>query len=339
LTLPWRAFTAIHLYGKLGVDLFFGISGLLITSRLISERKAHGRISLKNFYVRRACRILPAALTYLFVITALTASGVLAVHPYDILAATFFLTNYLPPTLPYFWYVGHFWSLSVEEHFYLLWPSSFRLAGIRFGMALSAGLAITFAAWRTLDSHCHWVSAPWLIGNSARTDYRADVLLWGCTAAFALQAPRIGNVLRRLLPKFWPALAVGSIGALAAFHPRMCLPSIAFLIPTLVLYTLLYPNRLLGKILETSVLRWIGRLSYSLYLWQQIFLPSPDWVSRPSVIQTFPLNIGLVFLLAYLSYRLVERPCIAYGRRRLAAQSVEPMHHVPAEPELQMVPG
>lgn len=330
---------AVHLYGSLGVDLFFGISGLLITFRLISERKTNGRISLKNFYVRRALRILPAALTYLFVITILTATGVFSVHPYDILAATFFLTNYLQPTLPYFWYVGHFWSLSVEEHFYLLWPSSLRLAGARFGMAFSAGLAIAFAAWRTLDSHCHWVSAPWLIGNSGRTDYRADVLLWGCTAAFALQSPRIRNLLQRLLPKFWPAIAVGFIVALATFHPRMYIPSIAFLIPTLVVYTLLYPNRMMGKLLETGVLRWIGRLSYSLYLWQQIFLPSPEWVPRPAMVQTFPFNIGFAFLFAYLSYRFIERPCIAYGTRRLAARPVEPIRDVPSEAELQMVTG
>ena len=139
------------------------------------------------------------------------------------------------------------------------------------------------------------------------------------------------NLLQRLLPKFWPAIAVGFIVALATFHPRMYIPSIAFLIPTLVVYTLLYPNRMMGKLLETGVLRWIGRLSYSLYLWQQIFLPSPEWVPRPAMVQTFPFNIGFAFLFAYLSYRFIERPCIAYGTRRLAARPVEPIRDVPSE--------
>ena len=116
LSLPWNWFSEWHDYGKLGVDLFFGISGLLITSRLISEHEVTRRISLKHFYLRRAFRILPAALAYLIVISFLNVLGVFRVHPVDLLAGVFFFANYVHPTLPYFWYVGHFWSLSVEEH-------------------------------------------------------------------------------------------------------------------------------------------------------------------------------------------------------------------------------
>ena len=340
LTLPWSWFSELHDYGKLGVDLFFGISGLLITSRLISEHEATSRICLKKFYLRRAFRILPAAFAYLMVVALLTAAGVFRVHPVDLLAGVFFFANYVHPTLPYFWYVGHFWSLSVEEHFYILWPGSLRVVGVRFGMVLSVGLAVAFAAWRMMDSHYHWVSASWLVGNSARSDYRADALLWGCAAAFALQSRVIKNLLSRLLPVFWPGLGVVAIGLLSVFHPRGYIPLIALVVPTLIVYTLLHPARITGKLLETPILRRIGRLSYSLYLWQQLFLTSHEWLPRPSVFQRVPLNIALVLVFAYLSYRFVERPCIAFGNRMIDGISREKsIRAVAGEPALEVVPG
>lgn len=340
ISLPWNWFSEWHDYGKLGVDLFFGISGLLITSRLISERKIAGQISLKHFYLRRAFRILPAAFAYLIVICLLTVLGVFRVHPLDLLAGVFFFANYVHPTLPYFWYVGHFWSLSVEEHFYILWPGSLRLAGLRFGLFLSGGLAMAFAAWRTLDSHFHWISASWLLGNSARTDYRADALLWGCAAAFALQSPAIKNLLSRLLPKFWPVIAVLAIAALSVFRPTAYIPLVALMVPTLMVYTLLYPQRLMGKVLETAVLRQIGRWSYSLYLWQQLFLTNHEWLPKPSILQMFPLNVALTFLCAYLSFRFIERPCIAIGNRIISGVSAEkPIRSVATESALEVVAG
>ena len=120
--------------GAEGVWLFFAISGLLICSRMIAEESTYGRVSLRNFYIRRAFRILPAALLYLLVIALL---GSLNVLPFDLpswLGAVFFYRNYWH----YFfganagsWFTGHFWSLSVEEQFYLLWPAALLLLGKR----------------------------------------------------------------------------------------------------------------------------------------------------------------------------------------------------------------
>lgn len=340
VSLPWGWLSGWHDFGKLGVDLFFGISGLLITYRLISENETAGQISLTHFYLRRAFRILPAAFAYLVVISALNISGVFHIHPLDLFAAAFFFANYVHPTLPYFWYVGHFWSLSVEEHFYILWPGTLRMARLRFGLFLSAGPALAFAAWRMLDSRYQWVSASWLVGNASRTDYRADALLWGCAAAFALQTPVVKNLLARFLPKFWCAIAAIAIAALIAFHPRAYIPLIALVMPTLVVYTLLHPDRLTGRVLENPVLRQIGRWSYSLYLWQQLFLTNHEWLPHPSFVQKFPLNVVLAFVCAYLSFRFVERPCIALGNRIISRISAtETARAVAGESALPMVPG
>jgi len=332
LSLPWSWFRAVHGYGRFGVDLFFGISGLLITYRLISEHEASGRISLRHFYARRGWRILPAAFAYLTIVLLLNVAGVLHVRGVEVLAGAFFFTNYINPSVPYFWYVGHFWSLSVEEHFYLLWPGLLKLSKPKFGMALSSGLALAFAGWRMLDSHFHWISAHWLIGNGGRSDYRADALLWGCAAAFALRSAAIKKMLCRWLPMFWPAIALVSIAGLAAYPSKASMPLIALIVPTLMAYTLLHPDRLLGKTLEHRVLRWIGRLSYSLYLWQQLFLTNREWLPKPSVLQSFPVNVVLAFGCAYLSYRFIERPCIALGNRKTTSGvAVKPTRQVSTE--------
>jgi peptidoglycan/LPS O-acetylase OafA/YrhL len=126
--LPWighRMGSILWANGGHGVDLFFAISGLLICSRLLDEEKRFGRISLRGFYVRRAFRILPPAIVFLSVIGVLSLAGVLAVSKLDWFASLFFFRNYtvsLSPPAMHWWFTSHFWSLSVEEHFYLILP-------------------------------------------------------------------------------------------------------------------------------------------------------------------------------------------------------------------------
>jgi len=111
--------------GYEGVDVFFAISGLLICWRLLDEESRRGRISLRNFYIRRAFRILPPAVIYLIAIAILSAIGLIHASAKELLASLLFFRNYLVQ-LGHFsvspWFTGHFWSLSVEEHFYLLLP-------------------------------------------------------------------------------------------------------------------------------------------------------------------------------------------------------------------------
>ena len=116
---------ALTRIGANGVSLFFAISGFLICSRLLEEQSAFGRISLKGFYIRRACRILPAALAYLMFITLLAFLGYIALDRREFWATLFFWRNYLPKGwIHRGWggYTVHYWSLAVEEHFYLIWP-------------------------------------------------------------------------------------------------------------------------------------------------------------------------------------------------------------------------
>ena len=116
----------IHKYGNLGVDLFFAISGLLICSRLLDEEDVNGRISLKGFYIRRVCRIVPPALCFLFCIGLLGAIGTIHTSLGAWLASLLFINNYYSvhiQAVDWSLYTNHFWSLSVEEHFYLILPA------------------------------------------------------------------------------------------------------------------------------------------------------------------------------------------------------------------------
>jgi peptidoglycan/LPS O-acetylase OafA/YrhL len=307
--------------GLLGVQLFFGLSGFLITSKLIDEELRHGKISLYSFYIRRAFRILPASVFFLTVAGLLALGGIMEVSLGRWISTLLFSANYTSAEPS--WYLGHFWSLAVEEHFYFLWPAAFlflRVTSKR--VALAIFLALFVAAWRAVDFKFQ------ITGSSAaifwgRTDIQADSILWGVLLALLYGDP----VWRSRLQKFyslsaaWPLLVAVLFGL--EFIPKLnwkiefsLLTVRSILIPMVLLGTVIHSSKLPGRILETSVFRWIGRLSYSLYLWQQLFLVwNENRVPYLSVWQSFPVNLLAVFVCATLSMLLIENPLIAIGHR------------------------
>jgi len=303
--------------GPNGVSLFFAISGFLICSRLLEEEQFFGSISLKGFYIRRACRILPAAFTYLLVLALLATSALIAVTPLEWWSCVLFFRNYLPPEwIRAGWggYTIHYWSLAVEEHFYLLWPAMLAFSGRVRARYLAAGLAITVAMWRSWDFHHQWLNRylPDLL-FPGRTDVRLDGLLLGCLAALVLVEPGWRAWLERRLN----ATVLGAFAILYVLFqviPRKHTYSLweSMLLAALVAGTVLSPRGIVGRLLENPVMKWVGRLSYSLYLWQELFL-IPGASYPISLLQRFPLNLGMVFLMAILSYELVERPMIRLG--------------------------
>jgi peptidoglycan/LPS O-acetylase OafA/YrhL len=117
----------------LGVTVFFVISGYLITSLLLEEERRHGRISLSMFYLRRAFRIWPVAYAYIAVVAALQAAGALTLPRYNLLYAATFTMNLAPQGS---WWLGHLWSLAVEEQFYFVWPAVFLFTRGRWRLVL-----------------------------------------------------------------------------------------------------------------------------------------------------------------------------------------------------------
>ncbi|HME06662.1 MAG TPA: acyltransferase [Bryobacteraceae bacterium] len=174
-------------HGSFGVDIFFGISGLLICSRLLEEERKYGRIRISQFYIRRAFRILPPLLCYLFVIALLALAGVIAVDAKEWIASLLFCRNYsfLGAVAGHDnWYTGHFWSLAVEEHFYFLLPAMLVFVPKRWRVPSLAGIAIAVEVWRALRQQ----TRPWIY-LFQHTDVRLDALLVPALCAILMTEP------------------------------------------------------------------------------------------------------------------------------------------------------
>jgi peptidoglycan/LPS O-acetylase OafA/YrhL len=301
-----------------GVDIFFALSGFLICTLLLREKERRHTISLWRFYARRAFRILPPMLLYLACIAFLSFRRILpSISAYEFASVLFFFRNYASGT----WYTGHFWSLAVEEHFYALVPLFISL--------LSKWAAILGAI--ALIAACigiHWFEhARHMFPGTAivfRTENRFDGLMWGCLLAFALQSPKATAWLRRRL-NVWVFVATiaASIVVLTASSSRLEHRAVvAAVMPVLIAYTVLHSESIVGRVLEFSVLRWIGRISYSLYLWQMLFLPQDD---RPlGALQSFPVSLIMPVVCAALSFYLLEKPMMRLGHRLAGSPGAKP---------------
>ncbi len=298
-------------YGTWGVPVFFALSGLLITKLLLEEFDCSGRISLKSFYIRRAFRILPPATLYILTLAALG----LMVSRTELASSLFFFRNYLPESLGGS-YTLHFWSLAVEEHFYLIWPGLLVWIGVRRGLRAAATISVALALWMSVDFHYHVFDHLFpSVMFEYRTDLRLDGLFCGCSMAFLLNRQASREWLRRHFSAWVWVLAAAGIVVCIKLPIFFSAFWIVVLIPLLMVGTTLHPEWAVSRILDLKVLKWVGRISYSLYVWQQMFL-IPSWAPKPfPTLQKWPLNILVLFLCASASYYIVEKPLIRLGHK------------------------
>jgi peptidoglycan/LPS O-acetylase OafA/YrhL len=307
--------------GQKGVLVFFVISGYLITLKLLEAPGAPETLDFKGFYLRRALRILPAALLCLAGLALLSWWSVIPpLCTEEVLGSLMFVRNVFP-VIPDrdMWYTAHFWSLAVEEQFYLFWPLILFVARRR-ARATCLGLVGAIGIWRALANH--WpqprLGVPVPLANSA-----FDFILWGCWWALVLRSETARSRARRFLSvPVWVCLAVFAASAVFWQVPGVT-SLLAALIPLLIVGTVLRPESPVGAVLEWPGLRWIGRLSYGLYLWQQLFFVAYS-AHAPMWFQVFPWNALLLFGVATLSYYAVERPLVGLGQR--LTQGREPAH-------------
>jgi peptidoglycan/LPS O-acetylase OafA/YrhL len=316
---PGRIWYGIAARGDAGVSLFFALSGFLICGKLLREQQQTAGISLKRFYLGRSFRILPALALYLVVLAALAAAGWVKAQSWEFESTLLFVRNYFPLFDGHSIgvYTGQFWSLAVEEHFYLLWPLVMLLLGPnlrRIGTA-ALGLALIVFLWRSLDAQLGWF-IPFGSSVDSKTDTRMDALLWGCLAAivYPYVHPRV-----RALPfcrNLWVPVATVLAAVLILKHVPGGSLIKAVLFPVLIMSTAISPDSTLGRILEFRFMRWTGRLSYSIYIWQQLLVIPVNSMNSPfRAFQHFPANIAFVFLAGAASYYFVEKPMIEAGRR------------------------
>jgi peptidoglycan/LPS O-acetylase OafA/YrhL len=319
--------------GNVGVRFFFLISGFLITTLLLRDIDHHGRIRMGLFYVRRAFRILPAALCYIFVIWGLYVQGFLDLRYHqtshqhvasalpDLIHALTFTSNY---QLDYNWYYNHLWSLSVEEQFYLVWPFALLLLGTRRAM-IGACLVLLAAPVIRTAMFVFGDGGP-DIAYTREFQAVADALATGCLTAMLHNALSANPVFLRWLRRWGLVVAFLGIafgyGIAGISRPSAYLlgQSAANLgIAVLLQYVVRFPDSIVGKLLNLRPFVAIGVLSYSLYLWQEPFL----FFRNESWIGSFPQNIAFAFAAALASYWLVERPFLALKDRLSASRRRE----------------
>jgi peptidoglycan/LPS O-acetylase OafA/YrhL len=312
--------------GEVGVELFFSISGLLICSRLLDEESRSGAISIRNFYLRRFFRIVPAAFFYLLTLALLAAFRLIPLPALDWFGALFFFRNYVMlhdyiqhSPLALHWYTGHFWSLSIEEHFYLFLPAVLvTFKRTRVWMLLFITIAITFR--RAVLAHLLHADYQF----NFRTDTHADALLIPAMIALVLY-PLARNPAARQRITAWSfsLLLAIEIGLLTLPIP-MFFTLQAIVLAFLILSTVLHPQAFAGRILEYRPMRWIGRISYSLYLWQQLFFGA-DIVAGPAHLAWLrqpPWNLLALMACASFSYYVIERPMVRFGHNFVRAQDI-----------------
>jgi peptidoglycan/LPS O-acetylase OafA/YrhL len=306
-------------FGEIGVEIFFAISGLLICSRLLEEESSRGQISVQGFYRRRFFRILPAAFFYLLVVAILAAFHVIPLLTLDWFGALFFFRNYLTllaylrhSPLALHWYTGHFWSLSMEEHFYLVLPGILVLFK-KTRLWVLGGLALAVALWRAILTHFFHTTAQF----NFRTDTHVDALLIPAMIALALYPLMRNQAAKRYLPAWSFAVFAGLVICLLTIKVPFSFTLRAVVIPLLILSTVLHPTALPGRILELRPIRWVGWISYSLYLWQQLFFGVNVAGSPPRIafLREWPINVLALTVCATFSYYVVEKPFVRLGHR------------------------
>jgi peptidoglycan/LPS O-acetylase OafA/YrhL len=299
---------------SLGVFLFFVLSGFLITSLLYAEKRDLGNVSLRNFYIRRVLRLAPALLAFLSVITILMAfRAVTDVPPYELVACLFYGRNFVGHSDT----LAHLWSLSLEEQFYLCWPVVFAFLPLKRALQFSLWITVSMAMWRGLAIY----AGLFVYGRGIyymRPYFRFDSILIGACLAIALaRYPEFlsrAQVFCRRTPAapVWLVLFAWSLWGEAISKP-LYLTIQMVLIALLLLQLILAREGWSFRFFSQPPLGYIGKISYSLYLWQQVFLmtKTPDW----GVIRRFPLEIVIIFALAILSYNCIERPALKLKKR------------------------
>ncbi|MDD5214353.1 MAG: acyltransferase [Methylococcales bacterium] len=294
----------IERFGELGVLVFFSISGFVICMGLNSEKTKTGRVCLSAFCVRRFFRIVPPLWFYLACITVLSAFEMVNISNTQLLTSAAFLCN-LPFEKGCSWFAGHTWSLAYEEQFYLLFPLLFLWAFrgnkaarilVAMGVLIAGALALIYFKQPFWADYCTYFL----------------FLLTGCFTA--LLPENVMQKLRNLPFSIWlfATILLASSMSFLANEQDMFLKILAypFLVQIIVFGT---PTHFawIKRFFENASLSYLGRISYSVYLWQELataYYPNTNWW------QTL-VYLVLVFVFAAFSFRYFEMPLQRVGTR------------------------
>lgn len=322
---PWinQAFSR----GFLGVDIFFVLSGFLITSLLFKEDENSIRSNLKGFYSRRALRILPALYALLVVsfLIAIWEGSSLTYQWNSTWSALLFISNWTFE--PFFLQtqddLGHLWSLAVEEQFYIVWPLVFfALRRLRIHWSVITVAMAVLVVVIAIHRSSLWNSqVPWIF-IYLKTETRSDAILIGCMFAYIFRYVSISPKLLRILGYISITLLI----MVAYFYSDVeksflyqgGFSFIALLAGMVILAVVLVPS-FAGPVVNSRMLIWWGQRSYGMYLWH---LPIFRLFGRNEFVESDFLRIviatGISLVVAELSWRVIEQPFIRIKNKKFS---------------------
>ncbi len=312
--------SALFRQGHLGVQLFFAISGVLITTLLLRERDSAGEINLHNFYVRRTLRIFPlyyAVLGVYILATLLLEKGTQR-------GETFFANLPAYATYTSNWYVAltagtgtifYFaWSLATEEQFYLVWPWI-----VRFTRHWLVPVSAIFLAMVAGEVVRHAIGEGWVTGEAIVVRIVRSIaspICLGCIAAFAMHQRRGFSILHRFAGRSWSAPAA-LVVMVVAIQMRLHSLAIAVSMAFMVVATMIRPRHPLRLLLDNKMVRYIGAISYGMYLMHMLSYQVARKILGQSGNEWVCLltTLVLVISVASISYYLFERRVQALKKR------------------------
>lgn len=302
--------------GGFGVNIFFVISGFLITFLTLREKEKTGSISTKNFYIRRVLRIIPVAYLFIFVLFILDYLLDLHLGKNIFLRPLFFSENLIDR--PGYTLTRHYWTLSVEEQFYILFPL---LISVTTKALLRFSAFLIFSAPITTYIVFHYsINTPFihhiLFFCYHVFGYNMLTIATGClTAVIIFKFPQ------KLFFKFrYPTIFQSFLLITAWWFYHISFPAgINNLLSSLCIACFLISivnnrNNIIFRLLNYRLIRYVGLISYSLYIWQQIFCYDQPWAKYP-IGKSIPLNILALFITAMISYHLYEKQFLKLKRK------------------------
>lgn len=319
-----------HIPGGMGVLAFFVLSGFLITRLMIAEEARSGTVSLSGFYLRRSFRIFPAFYAYFAFIIGIWLVRHAPINVPQAVSALFYVSNYYqalngdPNTG-----LSHTWSLSIEEQFYLLWPLAFlMLRNNRRRFSALAVIVPLLWLYREVLVYGFRVDQGYIY---EALDTRADHLLIGCFLAVALQEARLAYVWKVActssaavlvtIALLVASVAIGFTGAIDRYRDGVEFVVQPVLFAVLIAQLIAFPHDAVTRAFNWGWVRYLGRISYSIYLYQQVVVHPVMKVFRDHVLVGALACVGVTVVLASASFFLIEQPFLRIRDRITSRRS------------------
>ena len=308
--------------GLTGVQIFFSLSGFLITHLLVKEKLGIGRIDFKKFYVRRFLRLLPPLLVFYFIYLVSVYWNYIPLNIHGLIFSFFYVYNFIPNSF-YSGELGHMWSLAVEEQYYIIWPfiigliSCFKKGLYIIGLLLLVSIA---AVYLLPQVSFNWHNKSYLLDDTFQLErwfIPAIVPVMIGSAAGILVNYRYNQLELILRNKFiWLSIAV-LFYLCPLYLPIIMLP-IKFVFQSLgivILLLLIFYNQESNavRIIHKQPFIYIGKISYGIYIYQGFFLMTGP--GSQLKFQQFPLNIILTIVIAVISYEFIERKILKFKKK------------------------